>query len=735
MEPVFMGDFADSEYYDETPEFLGFTDDTIDPELSPSKYFSSLMEEKEALGDYQPLPKLPSIDEGIPEIHYETQEISSISPGVWEPATDNDEVDFDLENNESSSSHYPPLGELMMQSKPYPMEGKQYDQYASIQDYGKNVTAGLNQGLLLNTGTGYLPFSSNMIDASTPQPTSDTRPKPKTRSSRPKQASVFHPNNYHSSSTFPNHTLHTSTHPHNTLPTSTYLNHAQPTSTYPMNSYSNINAWMPTAYQPLANPTSHPTSGFSNQAPSLVHTQPSRQTTQNMRPYHTVVPALMGEMISGDRKTRPLEKSHYDNFYGKLRTEILARWGPKGVFAYESTGDLTAGQNYTDDQLRYYINNCPRDLRLWVQHSPAQVKLRVTDASTRCRWEDCPVKLRKISSGQLRVAIEEFPVEVDQGIHNPFRITGALHLFCFEQIFDPLVYYSRGLLRPDNRNFKREMKNPMALTRDLDAKIVEETFNPWIASARPSSIRPFEETLTRALVHHHLRVQPETRKKSRAERRANQQGENSCSIDQHFGNLVIFARRKGCFHSRFRDWLNRTHSVIPNSPPNGGFSSGNAQAVVAPVENQGFAQDAQNLLPLVQAAGNSSGYAAVPNTQGNSNQGFTSDGAHSYTGNQTFTAMNDMLEFPDLANMDSNVVSSGLQASAPQFTYQSSSQLPQVSLSDSDFPGHFTRSKRQQQLQQFPQPQQGQPGGRKRGREDDTDEFDSEPPRRRCRSQ
>ncbi|KAG5991985.1 hypothetical protein E4U54_003773 [Claviceps lovelessii] len=134
-------------------------------------------------------------------------------------------------------------------------------------------------------------------------------------------------------------------------------------------------------------------------------------------------------------------------------------WPPdSNKFVYLEDAQL-AYREYSTEDIKLYLEQCPRDYILWVQSEPPQSTHRQVGRDgkdcpedTKCRWADCPIKGSHVM-GLYRVAFDEFPAQTSQGIKDPYKVAMLLHLWCFERILDPLVYYNRGVLLPDTRTF------------------------------------------------------------------------------------------------------------------------------------------------------------------------------------------------------------------------------------------------------------------------------------------
>ncbi|KAG5927793.1 hypothetical protein E4U42_001762 [Claviceps africana] len=133
-------------------------------------------------------------------------------------------------------------------------------------------------------------------------------------------------------------------------------------------------------------------------------------------------------------------------------------WPLDSTFVYLEDAQL-AYREYSTEDIKLYLEQCPRRYMLWVQSEPSQSSHRrhnrngkPMDEDSKCRWAGCPVKGRAVV-GLYRVAFDEFPAQTSQGIKDPYKVAMLMHLWCFEQILDPLVYYKRRRLLPDTRTF------------------------------------------------------------------------------------------------------------------------------------------------------------------------------------------------------------------------------------------------------------------------------------------
>ncbi|POR32449.1 Uncharacterized protein TPAR_07342 [Tolypocladium paradoxum] len=238
----------------------------------------------------------------------------------------------------------------------------------------------------------------------------------------------------------------------------------------------------------------------------------------------------------------------------RVYTSKVARplpWGPTTMegcplFTYTQDGRLSEGRSYTAEELRVYLNSGPSII--WVQQAPSQVASRLGDDDNKCRWEGCPVNKRVISSGWLRVAFDEVPTMTTDGTKDPFKYAGLMHLWCFEQCFDPLEFYESRRIRAEARCFPKEMTNAMTLQRDSDREIVREAMEPWFQARMPAFIaqgprqtpRKHQDTLSYTLVKYHLMNQTTARQRARRARNEKKRAEDRKTIDVHMGDLGKF---------------------------------------------------------------------------------------------------------------------------------------------------------------------------------------------------
>ncbi|EWG44426.1 hypothetical protein FVEG_05488 [Fusarium verticillioides 7600] len=219
-------------------------------------------------------------------------------------------------------------------------------------------------------------------------------------------------------------------------------------------------------------------------------------------------------------------------------------------FLYLPTGQLEKKILFSAEDLKDYVYNCPRNPRLWIQQNPAQCTERTIDADTMCRYENCPDSNNTIRPGWVRVAFDEFHQLTSCGQKDPFKMAGVMHLWCFEQCIDPVEVMANGKMMPDDRDDEhliKEKSNKMAITRDSDTTIVKHTIRPWFKKHAGQPLQApyanYAESLSYALVKHHLDHQVGARARSRGGRNKDRPESELKTIDVHMGRLDFWAAR------------------------------------------------------------------------------------------------------------------------------------------------------------------------------------------------
>ncbi|KAH7374792.1 hypothetical protein B0T11DRAFT_322904 [Plectosphaerella cucumerina] len=246
----------------------------------------------------------------------------------------------------------------------------------------------------------------------------------------------------------------------------------------------------------------------------------------------------------------------YSKYYAKLPetpAPFLA-----GKFQYNRNGEWKGHLTFDAKEIADYIKGRRAQklpLRVWVQNMPAGCNDRggLDPRTRKCRWSDCPSKHNTILKGFWRVAFDERP-ESSGNLHDPYMNAGYFHLYCFERCFDLIGLIGSGLdVRPENRAFRREPKNPMAITRDCHGLL--DTYNEWMVREYNLWSRWLKEDRARRergergrrrerqqgnylwyrLTYRHLETESSARQVVR-----NQRG--GVSIDKHFGDLDLYIR-------------------------------------------------------------------------------------------------------------------------------------------------------------------------------------------------
>ncbi|PTB46182.1 hypothetical protein M441DRAFT_444745 [Trichoderma asperellum CBS 433.97] len=264
---------------------------------------------------------------------------------------------------------------------------------------------------------------------------------------------------------------------------------------------------------------------------------------------------LRGSKVSMNRAAKQRNDPECDPslVYPKPRTRDS--WGSNNKegrhsFNYNEKGQWLPKVYYNNEQLREYVDNCPKGTVFRVQQAPTQCSHRMESEYTKCRWANCLIRERTIPSGWLRVTFDEFPAETSGGTRDPLLCAGSMHLWCFEQVFDLMEFHLDGRLIPETRQFPFEDRNVTSLEKLTDAGLVRATYTPWFEKRKaffnmhgkfPVSLG-YEDTLSYALNRHHIRHQTPARFKTRKIRSMKkiERGEIPSTIDIHMGNLETY---------------------------------------------------------------------------------------------------------------------------------------------------------------------------------------------------
>jgi hypothetical protein len=236
--------------------------------------------------------------------------------------------------------------------------------------------------------------------------------------------------------------------------------------------------------------------------------------------------------------------------------ETRAAWGSKTwedgqhLFTYTQKGQWLRDRKFNKEQLREYVDNCPKGTVFRVQQAPTHCNERLDLEDRICRWANCPVANRTITSGWLRVCFDEFPGKTSSGDRDPLTCAGSMHLWCFEQVFDPVEFHLEDRLKAETRQFVLEERNAMSLEKLTDAEIIAgaytEWFKDWIPFFDPHdkfpTPREYENTLSYKLNKYHLNNQTKARRRARRIRHELKmdKGGPQRTINVHEGNLQMY---------------------------------------------------------------------------------------------------------------------------------------------------------------------------------------------------
>lgn len=242
--------------------------------------------------------------------------------------------------------------------------------------------------------------------------------------------------------------------------------------------------------------------------------------------------------VSSDR-TKVKEKhitTKPEFFYSSLAAPP-PEWGPttadeRHLFSYGDGVQLAPGRVYNREELALFLRGRPEGApcTIRVGATPSQIANRLASEDTQCRWDGCPSRSRAIVPGWFRVGLDEFPRWTSDGMLDPYKMAGVMHLWCFEQCFDMVEYITKGRVEAENRIYPREERNSTALTRDTDRDI-KDGFDVWYRDRKReekgrkgdnSGWQPREHTksFSYLLTHYHLTHQTTARHSSRLRRSA-----------------------------------------------------------------------------------------------------------------------------------------------------------------------------------------------------------------------
>ncbi|PTB59075.1 hypothetical protein M431DRAFT_516224 [Trichoderma harzianum CBS 226.95] len=283
---------------------------------------------------------------------------------------------------------------------------------------------------------------------------------------------------------------------------------------------------------------------------------PSPRVTSNYNPDENTAstkgkspPSLCSRKISLNRAAKKRGDPSCDPSlcYASDSTKITPwgslSWNGQHLFSYTSKGQWLRDRCFTKQQFREYADNCGKDIVFWVQQAPTQCNHRLEPEDRICRWANCPVANRTITAGWLRVAFDEFPHLTSSGVRDPLKCAGSVHLWCFEQIFNPLEFHISGRLRPEDRQFPFEDKSVVTLEKLTDAGIIREAYQPWFEQRMFSPYqqpRDYRDSLSYRLTKYHIENQTAARQKARSKRNVTKSEGERRTIDVHMGDLKMF---------------------------------------------------------------------------------------------------------------------------------------------------------------------------------------------------
>lgn len=251
----------------------------------------------------------------------------------------------------------------------------------------------------------------------------------------------------------------------------------------------------------------------------------------------------------------------------------VAPWVTKGGFRLEylPAGQLEDHILFEAEDLRDYLNDCPRPLTAWLQNSPSKCKGRQEDADMKCRYANCPTKYGTILHGWHRVAFDEFPEHTSDGSRDPFKMAGVMHLWCFEQCIDPQECFEKGQLMPDDRDLPHEATNRAAINRD-DYKGVVPTIKRWCKKRKEVGVTPVpyplhEDTLSWTLCNYHIQHQTNARESCRKKRNALRPDDERKTIEIIMGDLAKYVARDKLSKARTKRRHEQAKGLDVVSPP------------------------------------------------------------------------------------------------------------------------------------------------------------------------
>jgi hypothetical protein len=157
-------------------------------------------------------------------------------------------------------------------------------------------------------------------------------------------------------------------------------------------------------------------------------------------------------------------------------------------------------------------------------------------------WKGCIKQGHKIDTGFFRIAFDEFYKQSKRGHRDPLRPAAVMHMWCYEQCFDPLVDYHHCKLKADKRPLTKETRNMIGIA-NKGKHIVRDAFKPWLKNTEfTERAREYTGSLSSALNEYHLSTRS-SRKLALAHEKSKKTGE--CIINFHKGDLMLFCQDTG----------------------------------------------------------------------------------------------------------------------------------------------------------------------------------------------
>ncbi|KAF2277246.1 uncharacterized protein EI97DRAFT_441983 [Westerdykella ornata] len=167
-------------------------------------------------------------------------------------------------------------------------------------------------------------------------------------------------------------------------------------------------------------------------------------------------------------------------YYENRPHPIGGPWKTPNGYKFKYTKNWEFSQaTYSAAQLNDFIFHYPRDknkhskLTIWIQKSSTDSAVRYASAThKKCRFRDCPANLYgngTITVGQPRVAFDERWHEHGMNV-DPYLVAGYAHLYCMERFLDFEAICKLGIVKVDERVFRKEPNGRFAATLNGEAE-------------------------------------------------------------------------------------------------------------------------------------------------------------------------------------------------------------------------------------------------------------------------